>query len=102
MKFKKSFIFLASLISFSCLGAKADRFNSTDINGWSKVGSSCGSMTSFYTKYEKNNSTSNDNYGVYYQSSTSTDKWIIKNVTKGKANSKMNQKCDTQTYQPTS
>ncbi len=67
-----------------------------------KWGNLVDKMTAFYTKYEKNSSTSNQNYGVYYQSSTSSDKWIIKYVTQGKANAKMNLKCDTQSYQPTS
>jgi hypothetical protein len=98
MKFRFSLFFLASLITFSCLSAKADIFNSKDINGWSKVGQSCGIQGSFYTKYQKNSDSTK--YGVYYQSSTANDSWKVKNVSLNDANSKMNTKCSTDTYQP--
>ena len=67
-------------------------------NGWSQVGKECyedGNVIGpTYTKLQKNSD--NSLYGVW------KGYWIIKDVTLVLANQEMNNKCATNSYQPTS
>ena len=74
-------------------------------SGWSRVGDTCDPAGEddglTYTKLQKNSD--NSLYGVWEDMTlTFSSEWIKKDITLQEANQKMNNKCDTNSYQPTS
>ena len=76
---------------------KADSGESRIPSGWTQRGGKCGPNMGEYYKANKNSDTSQ--YGVW---NDNDEEWVLKNVTEEKANVKMNNKCNTDIYQPTS
>ena len=72
-------------------------------NGWSQVGQDCyedgDTISVVYTKLQKNSD--NSLYGVW-KTKSNDESWNLKDVSLVDANQRMNNKCDTNSYQPTS
>ena len=71
-------------------------------NGWSQVGKVCegdGYPGDNFMKLQKNSD--NSLYGVW-KTKSNDESWNLKDVSLVDANQRMNNKCDTNSYQPTS